>query len=146
MLVEAAPSAAGGDIRHLSHGAIANGELRLSVDLVVCNFALLGKECVEGLVRAAASLLTPRGSLIVQTLHPLQAGGELPYRDGWREASWDGFCHGIFHPYPWYFRTLESWMDEVVIAFSNITAAKKVEAQLWQTQPEMEKRVKKGSP
>jgi two-component system, chemotaxis family, CheB/CheR fusion protein len=44
------------------------------------------------------------------------------------------------------YSTLENRIDGVVITFSNITEAKTVEAQLWQTQSEMEKRVKKDPP
>ncbi|HVC18047.1 MAG TPA: class I SAM-dependent methyltransferase, partial [Rhodanobacter sp.] len=46
----------------------------------------------------------------VQTLHPLMACGGQPYRDGWREGSWDGFEGSFSDPAPWYFRTLESWL------------------------------------
>ncbi len=44
------------------------------------------------------------------------------------------------------YRTLENRIDGVVITFSNITAAKKLEAQLRQTRPETKKCVKKGAP
>jgi hypothetical protein len=38
------------------------------------------------------------------------ACGDAPYRDGWREGSWDGFNAGFTDPPPWYFRTLGSWV------------------------------------
>jgi two-component system CheB/CheR fusion protein len=44
------------------------------------------------------------------------------------------------------YRTLENLIGGVVITFSNITAAKTLEAQLRQTQSETEKRVEKGTP
>ena len=44
------------------------------------------------------------------------------------------------------YRTLENRIDGVVITFSNITAAKTLEAQLRQTRSETEKRPKKGTP
>jgi PAS domain-containing protein len=44
------------------------------------------------------------------------------------------------------YRTLENRIDGVVITFSNITAAKTLEAQLRLTRSETEKRPKKGSP
>ena len=46
---------------------------------------------------------------MIQTLHPLIACGDRPYRDGWREGSWAGFDPAFTDPAPWYFRTLESW-------------------------------------
>ena len=46
---------------------------------------------------------------MVQALHPVVACGDLPYQDGWRPGSWDGFGSGFIDPAPWYFRTLESW-------------------------------------
>lgn len=109
-LIEAAQCAGGGDFRGMSYEEIATGKLTASVEVVVCNFALLGKESVEGVFRATPSLLASHGSFIVQTLHPLIACGDLPYRDGWREGSWTGFSTDFSDPAPWYFRTLESWI------------------------------------
>jgi hypothetical protein len=78
--------------------------------MVVCNFSLLGGAIVEALCRALLSWLAPSGRLVIQTLHPLMACGELPYVDGWRPGSWAG-CEGAFsEPAPWYFRTLGSWL------------------------------------
>ena len=109
-LIVQAQESGGGDFRVASYEEIAAGSLHLSVDVVVCNFALLGKESVEGLFRAVPPLLNPHGSFIVQTLHPVVACGDLPYQDGWREGSWGGFSAGFTDPAPWYFRTLESWI------------------------------------
>jgi 2-polyprenyl-3-methyl-5-hydroxy-6-metoxy-1,4-benzoquinol methylase len=109
-LVEEARRAGGGDFRMLSYEEIATGKLNVSVDAVVCNFALLGKESVEGVFGAVPSLLNSHGTFVVQTLHPVIACGDLPYRDGWREGSWAGFSTDFSNPAPWYFRTLESWV------------------------------------
>ncbi len=109
-LIEEAQSARGGDFRALSYEEIADGKLKVSVDVVVCNFALLGKESVEGVFRAVPSLLNSHGTFVVQTLHPVMACGDSPYRDGWREGSWAGFSTDFSNPAPWYFRTLESWI------------------------------------
>lgn len=110
-LIEQAKRAGGGrgDFRVASYESIAAGELDLSVDVAVANFALLGKESVERLLERASRLLAPRGALIIQTLHPVVACGDLPYRDGWRAGSWAGFSSAFTDPAPWYFRTLESW-------------------------------------
>lgn len=109
-LIEQARLAGGGDFRVMTYEDIAAGKLDASADAVVCNFALLGNESVAGLFGAVRSLLNPRGSLLVQTLHPLVACGDQPYLDGWREGSWAGFNAGFHDPAPWYFRTLESWI------------------------------------
>ena len=108
-LIEQATRAGGGDFRVASYEEIAAGELDIKVDVVVANFSLIGKESVEGIVRHAPQLLTDGGSLIIQTLHPVVAGGSLPYEDGWRSGSWAGFSDEFSDPAPWYFRTLESW-------------------------------------
>jgi 2-polyprenyl-3-methyl-5-hydroxy-6-metoxy-1,4-benzoquinol methylase len=110
-LVAQARGAGGGEFHLASYEDIAAGRLDLRVDLAVCNFALLGKESVEGLLHALPSLLHPGGQLIVQTLHPLVACGDAAYADGWREGSWSGFSADFTDPAPWYFRTLESWID-----------------------------------
>jgi 2-polyprenyl-3-methyl-5-hydroxy-6-metoxy-1,4-benzoquinol methylase len=109
-LIEHARSAGGGEFHVASYESIAAGEFSLTADAVVCNFSLLGKESVEATCVAMASLLTPGGVLIVQTLHPLVACGEAPYEDGWREGSWQGFNSQFSDPPPWYFRTLGSWV------------------------------------
>ncbi|WP_303908150.1 class I SAM-dependent methyltransferase [Thiohalomonas denitrificans] len=109
-LIEEAKCAGGGDFRAMSYEEIASGKLGVSVDAIVCNFSLLGKESVEGVFRAAPSLLNRHGSFIVQTLHPVIACSDLPYRQGWREGSWTGFSTDFSDPPPWYFRTLESWI------------------------------------
>ncbi len=108
-LVESAREAGGGDFRCMSYAELAPGSLKLRADVAVCNFSLLGKDSVEEVFRAAPSFLTPAGALLVQTLHPVAACGDLPYADGWRESSWAGFGPAFTDPAPWYFRTLESW-------------------------------------
>ncbi|MFC6634968.1 class I SAM-dependent methyltransferase [Microbulbifer taiwanensis] len=112
-LVEAAQRRAGPQehYRLLSYEALAAGELRQRFDLLVCNFSLLGKESVEGLFTAARELLNPCGHLLVQTLHPLAACADGDYRDGWRPGSWAGFSEDFSDPAPWYFRTLETWIE-----------------------------------
>ena len=109
-LVEQAQAAGGGTFRCLSYEQIADGELQLSADLAVCNFSLIGKEAVEGLLRAAPSYLRRGGHLVVQTVHPVLACGDAAYVDGWREGSWTGFNSGFQDAPPWYFRTLSSWI------------------------------------
>lgn len=109
-LVEEARRAGGGDFHMLSYEEIAAGKLRISVDVVICNFALLCKESVKGIFRVVPSLLNKNGRFVVQTLHPVMACGDLPYRDGWREGSWAGFSPDFSNPAPWYFRTIQSWI------------------------------------
>jgi 2-polyprenyl-3-methyl-5-hydroxy-6-metoxy-1,4-benzoquinol methylase len=103
-------SRAGGEFRVASYEDIIDRGFEATVDVAVANFSLIGKESVDGLVRRAPSLLTPGGALVVQTLHPLIACGELPYVDGWRAGSWGGFNDDFTDPAPWYFRTLEGWV------------------------------------
>ncbi|WP_205194887.1 methyltransferase domain-containing protein [Burkholderia sp. Ax-1719] len=109
-LIEAARAAGLTQTRLLSYEDIAQGKLALRADVVVCNFSLLGAECVDDLLRTVPSLLEAQGTFIVQTLHPLMACGDQAYADGWRAGTWAGI-DGAFHDAPpWYFRTLESWI------------------------------------
>jgi 2-polyprenyl-3-methyl-5-hydroxy-6-metoxy-1,4-benzoquinol methylase len=110
-LVAAAQQAGVTDSRVLSYEEIAAGQLKAAADVVVCNFSLLGKESVEGLLRVVPTLLEPDGSLLVQTLHPLVSCGDLPYVDGWRNGSWAGFSSAFCDAPPWYFRTLSTWLE-----------------------------------
>ena len=110
-LIDQARAAGGGEFRVASYEDIAKGALELTVDVAVANFALIGKDAVDALVLTSPTLLTPDGVLVIQTLHPVIAGGDLPYKDGWRTGSWAGFSSDFSDPAPWYFRTLESWVD-----------------------------------
>jgi 2-polyprenyl-3-methyl-5-hydroxy-6-metoxy-1,4-benzoquinol methylase len=119
-LIESAQRIGSEDFRSLSYEQIAEGKLDVSVDAIVCNFSLFGKESVEQLVRVIPSLLNSEGVFIVQTLHPMLACGELPYRDGWREGSWHGFNSDFTDPAPWYFRTLANWIDLFIESGLNV--------------------------
>jgi 2-polyprenyl-3-methyl-5-hydroxy-6-metoxy-1,4-benzoquinol methylase len=110
-LIAQAQAAGGGDFRVASYQDAAAGTLGFTADVAVCNFSLLGKDSVETLFTAIASLLKARGAFIIQTLHPIVACGDAPYRDGWREGSWAGFSSDFSDPAPWYFRTLASWLE-----------------------------------
>ena len=109
-LIDEARRAGTGDFRVLSYEQIAAGEIQATFDVVVCNFSLLGKESLEGVLRAMPTLLSAGGSFLLQTLHPVIACGDYPYRDGWRHGSWKGVDGTFSDPPPWYFRTLESWV------------------------------------
>jgi 2-polyprenyl-3-methyl-5-hydroxy-6-metoxy-1,4-benzoquinol methylase len=108
-LVEEARALGGGDFLTMSYADVAAGKFDAKADMVVCNFSLLGERSVELLLRAVPALLLPRGVLVVQTLHPREACGGLPYADGWREGSWKGFGPEFSRAAPWYFRTFEGW-------------------------------------
>src|ERR1019366_6456434 len=90
-LIDEAKRAGGGEFRVMSYNDIAGGRLKLTVDAAVANFSLIGKESVEAMIAEVPSLLTDTGALIIQTLHPETATGDLPYRDGWRRGGWTGF-------------------------------------------------------
>ena len=108
-LIEAARAAGDGEFHLMSYAELAGAPFA-PADALVCNFSLLGEDAAEAVFRAAAALLKPHGSLIVQTLHPVAACGGLPYRNGWRQGSWAGCGKGFGKPAPWYFRTLGSWV------------------------------------
>ncbi len=107
-LIESA-SRHGGEFAVASYGDIARGAIAWRADTVSCNFALIGKQSTEQLLRGVATLLNPGGHFIVQTLHPVEACGTQPYEDGRRQGSWDGFNQRFVNAAPWYFRTLEGW-------------------------------------
>ena len=111
VLIDQACVAGGGEFRVASYEDIAKGALDLTVDVAVANFALIGKDAVDALILTSPTLLRERGALVIQTLHPVVACGDQPYKDGWRTGSWAGFSSDFSDPAPWYFRTLESWVD-----------------------------------
>lgn len=109
-LVDKARAAGGGaDYAVVAYEQLDSAGLE-PAEVVVCNFALLGEQSVQHVFGALPALLDPNGAFIVQTLHPVVACGDLPYRDGWRPGSWAGFDPRFVDPAPWYFRTLSSWL------------------------------------
>jgi 2-polyprenyl-3-methyl-5-hydroxy-6-metoxy-1,4-benzoquinol methylase len=94
-----------------TYSEIARGQLSEKFDLAVANFSLFGDESVTSLFQSCRSILNPHGTVIVQTLHPIVACGDLPYVDGWRASSWAGFSDDFTDPAPWYFRTLATWIE-----------------------------------
>jgi 2-polyprenyl-3-methyl-5-hydroxy-6-metoxy-1,4-benzoquinol methylase len=110
-LIDAAREQGGGRFETMSYAQIAAGALQAKADVAICNFSLLGEASTEAVLAAVPRLLEPGGALLVQTLHPVVACGELPYRDGWREGSWAGCGEGFGQAAPWYFRTLGGWLD-----------------------------------
>jgi 2-polyprenyl-3-methyl-5-hydroxy-6-metoxy-1,4-benzoquinol methylase len=110
-LIERAQGMGGAQFKIASYEDIAGGAFAVNVDLVVANFSLIGKDAVDAVVKKAASMLNPGGSLVIQTPHPVIAGEDEPYRDGWRPGSWAG-CGASFSKAaaPWYFRTIGTWV------------------------------------
>lgn len=100
----------GGEFHVIDYAMLAAGEPPIGrFDAAVCNFSLLGDDSVAGVLSALPRHLGKGGRLLIQTLHPKAACGELPYEDGWRAGSWQGCGANFSDPPPWYFRTLESW-------------------------------------
>ncbi|WP_445363456.1 class I SAM-dependent methyltransferase [Microbulbifer sp. ANSA003] len=112
-LVDVASARAGANesYRRLQYEEICAEKLEQQFELIVCNFSLIGKESVEQLFSHARELMLPGGYFVIQTLHPHQACGNEPYRDGWRPGSWEGIEGDFEEAAPWYFRTLESWVQ-----------------------------------
>jgi 2-polyprenyl-3-methyl-5-hydroxy-6-metoxy-1,4-benzoquinol methylase len=107
---EASPSSPRAQFLVQDYSSIASRQWSAGpFDAAVCNFSLLGADSVETLIGALPFYLEKHGRLIIQTLHPVAACGDLPYEDGWRKGSWLGFSSDFRDPAPWYFRTTESW-------------------------------------
>lgn len=99
--------------RTISYQAIIGQQIDAAkkFNLISINFALFENELVKDLLQAIKILFAENGTLIIQTLHPVMACGDLPYQSGWREGSWAGFSNAFSKAHPWYFRTLENWVQ-----------------------------------
>ncbi|MBL8960500.1 MAG: class I SAM-dependent methyltransferase [Gemmatimonadetes bacterium] len=115
-LVRRAQALGGARYEVASYESLATRHFDPPFDAVVANFSLLGAEAVDGVVARVPAWLSAGGCFIVQTVHPLVANGERPYRTGWREGSWAGFPSAFTDPAPWYFRTTADWISLVVRA------------------------------
>lgn len=114
-LVESARAAGGGTFHVCDFASLATAPDLVGgrYDAIVCNFALLAED-IAPMLRALAGYLTPAGPVIIQTVHPWTARGEGGYEDGWRTETFAGMGAGFVEPMPWYYRTLESWIEVLV--------------------------------
>jgi 2-polyprenyl-3-methyl-5-hydroxy-6-metoxy-1,4-benzoquinol methylase len=112
-LVEKAKQRTAGDFFTASYEDIAEGRISFNhlFDAIVINFALIGKESTENLLKALPSHLAASGKLFIQTLHPHSRKGINDYTSGWKDGSWDGLGGQFVMPYQWYFRTMEDWLQ-----------------------------------
>lgn len=111
-LVEKANSKIPGRFRIATYEELAAGQVHFDqlFDVIVINFALIGKESTEDLLRTLPALLSQQGRLLIQTLHPHTRKESGDYVSGWKDGSWDGLGDRFVQPYQWYFRTLEDWL------------------------------------
>lgn len=95
----------------LSYAALTNTAVDLGkFDVLVCNFALLDED-IAPLLLGLHQRISSRGRLLIQTLHPLVSIPERGYRDGWQVETFSRLAGGFVQPMPWFYRTLESWLD-----------------------------------
>lgn len=101
----------GGSFLALSYDEIIADPARLKgpFDLIVCNFSLLSEE-LNSLLTSLRQALSEHGALIIQTVHPWSACGDMTYENGWRMESFSAFGETFPQAMPWYFRTLSSWL------------------------------------
>jgi 2-polyprenyl-3-methyl-5-hydroxy-6-metoxy-1,4-benzoquinol methylase len=111
-LVVSAEETGGGRYRCCSYDEVIEDPTRAGgpYAVIACNFSLLGAELVP-LLRALRENLEIGGALVIQTVHPWTAAGDEPYADGWRTETFAAFGGDFAEPMPWYFRTLQSWLD-----------------------------------
>ena len=108
-LIDAARTAGNGTFHVCSYAELTDDPTiaGCGFDVIAANFAILHED-VSGLLHALRHRLAEHGKLVIQTVHPSSVGG--PYQDGWREEDFRSF-EGDWHPMPWYFRTLGSWVN-----------------------------------
>ena len=120
-LIQEARSYSKGEFYCLKYDRLAQKFVERYFDIAIANFSLFGESSVENLLKYIPTKLTSSGSLVIQTLHPKIACGNLPYRDGWRNGSWVGFSSDFTSAFPWYFRTVESWISLISRYGMNLT-------------------------
>lgn len=113
-LVRRAEERGGGEILLLTYAEAVRNPRRFQgpYGTIVFNFSLF-EEKITPILEAVGSVLFPYGRILIQTLHPVVASGTQPYRDGWREETFDTFGVPFPEPMPWYFRTVSTWIAEL---------------------------------
>ena len=111
-LVEIAREKYGPHFEHHSYENLENEKVK-TVDVAVLNYSLMGEELLP-VLQTVKSFLNPKGSIVIQTLHPCFA--LKPYKDGWQNEDFKSLSASGAQPLlfqgtmPWYGRTLSSWM------------------------------------
>jgi 2-polyprenyl-3-methyl-5-hydroxy-6-metoxy-1,4-benzoquinol methylase len=121
-LISSAKEQSDGTFEVVSYQDIAAGKFNPPAlfDAMVFNFSLFGNELVAAMLNKLHTFLTAHGKLFIQTLHPHTASADQPYIEGWREGNWNGFSEEFTNPAPWYFRTIESWVNLLTTSGFNL--------------------------
>lgn len=124
-LVRRAEEGGGGPFQHLSYADFAAdpGRVGRGFGAAVCNFSLLSSD-IAGVLRGCHTVLSAGGALVIQTVHPVFACDEPPYRDGWREERFEGIGEGYGTSMPWFFRTFGTWLAELRVAGFEVVEAR----------------------
>jgi 2-polyprenyl-3-methyl-5-hydroxy-6-metoxy-1,4-benzoquinol methylase len=107
-LIEIARDRHGPHFETASYEAITSGSWRATknFDVALFNFSLLD-ENLAPVLRSVATLLSPNGTIMIQTLHPCFA--LKTYRDGWNVEDFKTMSVPFNGTMPWFGRTLSSW-------------------------------------
>lgn len=111
---DAAAADPGGRYRVLTYGDLVAGrhDLGGGFDIAVFNYALF-EEDVAPVLAAVRRLLAPKGTVIIQTLHPDTSPEK---REGWRVEDFAAFENQGWTPMPWYYRSVAAWGETVARA------------------------------
>jgi 2-polyprenyl-3-methyl-5-hydroxy-6-metoxy-1,4-benzoquinol methylase len=122
-LTERANTAGGAQFMHFSYDEFIADPARAGTDfdVAVFNFSLFAEDIVP-VLRATAHVLHADGTLFIQTVHPFNDAQDTPYRDGWREEDFSSMSAEFRTSMPWYFRTMNSWVNAVVSAGFELVA------------------------
>jgi 2-polyprenyl-3-methyl-5-hydroxy-6-metoxy-1,4-benzoquinol methylase len=77
-------------------------------DVIFCNYSLFAEDLVP-LFTAFKTKLKPSGRVIIQTVHPFLLSQEN-YQNKWISEDF-AKCGTFPKPMPWYFRTINSWLQ-----------------------------------
>lgn len=113
-LVEEAQQLGGGTFIHLTYEDFISqpSSAGTSFDVVSFNFSLFTADVVPTL-RAARSITS---AIVIQTIHPFNDAEGHPYADGWRVENFQSMGPQFATPMPWYFRTMQTWINSVTSA------------------------------
>jgi hypothetical protein len=115
-LIRRARESSGAEYLALSyHELDGREEFPANFDVVVASLSILTED-IHGPLTSVDRVLSPAGFFVIQTVHPWAASRDQPYENGWREETFRGWSQPFISPMPWYFRTLESWFDELTRA------------------------------
>ncbi len=105
-LIERARAKGSGEFYVMDYFEMAQRKeiIERDIDCVVFNFSIFEEENLSSLLRDVSSLLTPEGTIIIQTI-------STKSESGWKPDAWAGLPGNFTNGHPYFLRSVNQWYE-----------------------------------